>query len=59
MKSSTKDQVKGKFHEVKGAIKEATGKIIDNPKLDDEGNGEKVAGKMLEKVGQIEKVLGE
>ncbi|NVN91355.1 MAG: CsbD family protein [Desulfuromonadales bacterium] len=59
MKSSTKDQAEGKFHEVKGAIKEATGKVIDNPKLEGEGTGEKAAGKVQAKIGQIEKVLGE
>jgi uncharacterized protein YjbJ (UPF0337 family) len=36
MKSSTKDQAEGKFHQVKGKIKEATGKLSDNPKLEAE-----------------------
>jgi len=58
MKSSTKDQVEGKFHEAKGAVKEAAGKITDNPKLQGEGTGEKIAGKVQSKVGQINKVLG-
>jgi uncharacterized protein YjbJ (UPF0337 family) len=57
MKSSTKDQVKGTFHEVKGKIKEAAGKLSDNPKLEGEGLGEKIAGKVQKKVGQVEKVL--
>lgn len=58
MKSSTKDQAEGKFHEVKGAIKEAAGKLSDNPKLEGEGTGERIAGKIQEKIGQINKVLG-
>ena len=58
MKSSTKDQAEGKFHEVKGAIKEAAGKLSDNPKLEGEGTGEKIAGKIQSKIGQINKVLG-
>ena len=58
MKSSTKDQAEGKFHEVKGAIKEIAGKLSDNPKLEGEGSGEKLAGKVLGKLGQVEKVLG-
>jgi uncharacterized protein YjbJ (UPF0337 family) len=37
MKSSTKDQAEGKFHEVKGSIKEIAGKLSDNPKLEGEG----------------------
>ena len=57
MKSSTKDQVEGKFHEVKGAIKETAGKLSDNPELEGEGLGEKVAGKVQGKIGQIKKVL--
>jgi uncharacterized protein YjbJ (UPF0337 family) len=58
MKDSTRDQVEGKLHEVKGAIKEIAGKLSDNPKLEGEGAGEKIAGKVQGKVGQVEKVLG-
>jgi len=58
MKSSTKDQIAGKFHEVKGAAKEIAGKLSDNPKLEGEGLGEKIAGKVQEKIGQINKVIG-
>jgi uncharacterized protein YjbJ (UPF0337 family) len=58
MKSSTKDQAEGKFHEAKGKVKEMAGKITDNPKLEDEGQVEKMAGKVQEKVGQVKKVLG-
>jgi uncharacterized protein YjbJ (UPF0337 family) len=57
MKSSTKDQTQGTFHEIKGKIKEVAGKLSDNPKLEGEGLGEKVAGKVQKKVGQVEKVL--
>jgi uncharacterized protein YjbJ (UPF0337 family) len=57
MSSSTKDNFEGKFHEVKGAAKEITGKISNNPKLEGEGLGEKIAGKLQKKVGQVEKVL--
>lgn len=58
MKSSTIDQAEGKFHEVKGAIKEIAGKLSDNPKLEGEGTGEKIVGKIQGKIGQINKVLG-
>jgi len=58
MKTSTKDQAEGKFHEVKGTIKEIAGKLSDNPKLEGEGTGEKIAGKVQGKIGQVEKVLG-
>jgi uncharacterized protein YjbJ (UPF0337 family) len=58
MKSSTKDKAEGKFHEATGIVKEVTGKITDNPKLEAEGTGEKIAGKVQGKVGQVKKVLG-
>jgi len=58
MKPSTKDQIEGKFHEVKGKIKEAAGKLGDNPELEGEGVGEKIAGKAQQKIGQVKKVLG-
>ena len=57
MKSSTKDQAEGTFHELKGTAKEIAGKLSDNPKLEGEGLGEKIAGKVQKKVGQVEKVL--
>lgn len=57
MKSSTKDQAEGTFHELKGKVKEVAGKLSDNPKLEGEGLGEKIAGKVQKKVGEIEKVL--
>lgn len=57
MKSSTKDQVEGKLHELKGTVKEIAGKLSDNPKLEGEGLGEKIAGKVQSKVGQVKKVL--
>jgi uncharacterized protein YjbJ (UPF0337 family) len=57
MKPSTKDQVEGKLHEIKGKVKEKAGQITDNPKLEAEGQGEKLAGKIQKKVGQIEKVF--
>jgi uncharacterized protein YjbJ (UPF0337 family) len=58
MKSSIRDKAEGTFHEVKGAIKEAAGKLTDNPKLKAEGTVEKIAGKVQEKVGQVKQVFG-
>jgi uncharacterized protein YjbJ (UPF0337 family) len=57
MRDSIKDEAKGKAHEVKGAIKETTGRVINNPKLNAEGRQERVAGKIQQKIGQVEKVL--
>lgn len=58
MKSSTKDKVEGTFHELKGKVKEVAGKVSDNPKLEAEGTGEKIGGKVQAKIGQAKKVLG-
>jgi uncharacterized protein YjbJ (UPF0337 family) len=57
MKPSTKDQIEGTFHEVKGTAKQKVGQVTNNPNLAAEGQGEKLAGKVQKKVGQIEKVL--
>ena len=58
MKSSTKDQAEGTFHKVKGRLKEMAGKITDNLRLEAKGKAEKIAGKVQEKIGQVEKVFG-
>ena len=57
MKESAKDELKGKAHEVKGAVKESAGRVTSNPELEAEGHHEKVAGKIQEKIGQVERVL--
>lgn len=58
MKSSTRDRAEGTFHELKGKAKEIAGKLGGDPKLQAEGTGEKIAGKVQEKLGQVKKVLG-
>ena len=57
MKNSTRDQVEGKGHEIKGRVKEKVGQAVRDPDLEAEGTGEKIAGKVQKKVGQVEKVL--
>ncbi|HSL52669.1 MAG TPA: CsbD family protein [Candidatus Deferrimicrobiaceae bacterium] len=58
MKQSTKDKAKGRFHEVKGKIKEKVGRATNNPDLEAEGQVEKMGGKVQKKIGQVEKTLG-
>jgi uncharacterized protein YjbJ (UPF0337 family) len=58
MKSSTRDKMEGKLHVVKGKVREIAGTLCDNPKLEAKGAGEKIAGNVQEKVGQMKKVLG-
>jgi uncharacterized protein YjbJ (UPF0337 family) len=57
MKPSTEDQIAGKVHEVKGTIKQKVGQLTNNPDLEGEGIGEKIAGKVQKKIGQVEKVI--
>ena len=57
MKDSTEDEMKGKIHLVKGDVKEAIGEMVDNPKLEETGHEEDVAGQVQEKIGQIKKVF--
>jgi uncharacterized protein YjbJ (UPF0337 family) len=58
MKQSTKDKAKGRFHEVKGTVKEKIGKATKNSKLEAEGMGEKLGGKFRNKIGRVERAVG-
>ena len=58
MKSSTKDQAKGKLESLKGKVKEVAGVVTGRHDLEAEGRGQQLAGKAREKLGQVEKVLG-
>ena len=57
MDPSTKDEIAGRVHEVKGTIKEKVGGLTNDPDLEGEGIGEKIAGKVQKKIGQVEKVI--
>ena len=57
MNPSTKDQIAGKLHELKGMAKEKAGQAINDPDLTAEGQVETIAGSIQKKLGQIEKVL--
>ena len=59
MKPSTDDKTTGKFHEVKGAIKQKAGELTSNPNLAADGKAEKNAGKVQKIVGKVEKAIGE
>ena len=58
MRPSTENEIAGKVHEVKGTIKEKVGELTNDPDLEGEGIGEKIAGKVQKKLGQVEKALG-
>jgi uncharacterized protein YjbJ (UPF0337 family) len=58
MQPSTKDDVEGKLHELKGNVKEKVGQVTNDPNLEAEGQDEKLGGKVQQKVGQVKKVFG-
>jgi uncharacterized protein YjbJ (UPF0337 family) len=58
MKPGMQDEIEGKLHNLKGKVKEKTGRLVNNPDLEAEGEAEEVAGKVQEKVGQVKKVFG-
>jgi len=57
MNPSTKDQLDGKLHEVKGKVKEVAGQLTNNPDLEAAGQAEQIGGTVQKKVGQIEKLF--
>ena len=58
MKPSIENEIAGKVHEVKGKIKEKAGELTNNPDLEGKGIGEKIAGKIQNKIGHAQKALG-
>lgn len=50
-----KDEVKGKIHRAKGAIKDKAGELTGNRKLEAEGEAENAAGKGQETWGKFKR----
>ena len=59
IKPSTKDNLEGNLHDLKGQGKEKAGQMANDPNLEAEGQAEKLGGKVQKKVGQLEKVFGQ
>lgn len=57
MKPGNQNELEGKIHEVKGAIKQKVGQLTNDPNLEGEGLGEKIAGTVQKKIGQVQKVI--
>lgn len=57
MKPGPRDEIKGKFHEVRGKAKAKAGQSANDPDLEAEGQTEMIAGKVQRRIGQVEKVL--
>ena len=57
MKTSTQDKVEGTAKDVRGKVKEAAGRAVGNPNLQDEGVADQVEGKVQKKTGDVKKVF--
>ena len=58
MKSSTKDKIKGRAAQAKGAVKEKAGRATNDPRTRDSGTADKARGTVRNKVGDVKKVFG-
>jgi uncharacterized protein YjbJ (UPF0337 family) len=52
-----KDRIKGSAQHAKGAVKEVVGKVTGDAKLESEGKGDKVAGKIRNAVGGVKDTI--
>ena len=52
-----KDQVKGRVDEATGKMKEAAGRTMGHPDLEDRGTAQKVAGKAQKDYGDVKEDL--
>jgi len=51
MNTGREDKIRGSFHELKGAIREQVGKVMNDRQLRVEGNIEKHTGKVQQQIG--------
>ncbi|HXE83839.1 MAG TPA: CsbD family protein [Gemmatimonadales bacterium] len=59
MKSSSKNQIRGKARQLKGKVKEKAGRLARNTRLEGEGLDDQVAGTIQNLGGKIQKKLEE
>jgi uncharacterized protein YjbJ (UPF0337 family) len=57
IKSGTRDKAEGKWHQVKGKVKEIAGDFSDDSNLKAGGQKEGRTGEIQEKIGEIKKVV--
>jgi uncharacterized protein YjbJ (UPF0337 family) len=53
------DQVKGRAKELKGDLKEAAGKAMDNERMESEGQADQVEGKVQKTYGDVKRDVGQ
>lgn len=54
-----RDELEGKFDQVKGKTKETVGRAIDDRELEEEGRGDTTGGKVQEGFGTARRKVGE
>ncbi|MET0618823.1 MAG: CsbD family protein [Thermoanaerobaculia bacterium] len=54
-----RDEREGKTENLKGRVKEATGALVDDEKLQKEGADQRAAGELQEDVGKLRRKAGE
>ena len=54
-----RDEREGKSENVKGRVKEATGALLDDEKLQKEGADQRAAGELQEDLGKLRRKAGE
>ena len=59
MSLPNKDEVKGKFKQAKGEVKEKIGRATKDPKLVRESQDDKTEGEVQEKVGTARRKVGD
>ena len=56
-KENREDRLRGSAREIKGHMKEKTGRALGNRRMEGEGSRERLGGKVQRKVGEVEKVF--
>jgi uncharacterized protein YjbJ (UPF0337 family) len=54
-----KDEMKGKFEQVKGGVKEKAGHALNDRDMEDEGNAERTGGQIREDFGKAKRKVGD
>lgn len=59
MSVPNKDEVKGKWEQTKGWVKDKTGEITNDPDLEARGEAQRAAGKTQETWGKVKRGVGD
>ena len=57
MKPSTRNEIAGRVHEVKGTIKEKAGELTNDADLEGEGISERIVGIVQKQIGQVQRIV--